>query len=172
MLRWKHLLRTVPKPPVPPMLLPLIWTFLINYLILFVVSYAIVEFAQSYFYDEVTPARTVKVAFGSLILAGVLTWTKSNFATMFTNDIKWTILQAIVWFGVFVLVYRFQPWHGGALALAAMLLICGTATMVVDSMLTPRNMNVLDTTKPVNKPPRRPTYGAPKGAVEPPPAAK
>jgi len=91
----------------------------------------------------------------------MLTWTRSNYATMFTDDIMWTVLQAIVWFGVFVLIFRFQPWHGGGLAIAAMLLLAGTATLVVDSMLRPRTApQAID--RPVNKPIRRPTYGAPQ----------
>ena len=149
----------------------LIFPFLIYYLLLFVACYILVEYGQNYFYDEVTPGAGLKVAGGTLILAALLTWTRSNYATMFTDDFMWTALQAIVWFGVFVLVFRFQPWHGGGLALAAMLLLAGTATIAVDSMLRPRPAErAID--RPVNKPVRRPAYGSgvpvnPAGAPAP-----
>ncbi len=154
----------------------LIVPFAIYYLFLFVISYVIVEYGQNYLYDEVTPGAGLKVALGALILAVTLTWTRSNFATMFTDHFIWTVLQAIVWFAVFVLVFRFQPWHGGGLALATMLIAAGTCTLVVDSMLTPRSTQRINTSKPANKPVRRPAYGNaapdPKAAPEPAPAAK
>ncbi len=139
----------------------LIWPFLIYYLLLFVACYIIVEYGQVYLYDEATPGRGAKVALGALILAAMLTWTRSNYATMFTDDFLWTALQAIVWFAVFVLVFRFHPWHGGGLGLAAMLLITGTATIAVDSMLAPKSTQRIDT-RAVIKPIRRPAYAAPQ----------
>jgi len=142
----------------------LIFPFLIYYLLMFVACYILMEYGQNYFYDEVTPGAGLKVAAGSLILAAMLTWTRSNYATMFTDEIMWTALQAIVWFAVFVLVFRFQPWHGGGLGLAAMLLLAGTSTIVVDSMLRPRSaQQAVD--RPVNKPIRRPAYGSPLPAA-------
>src|SRR5689334_15079051 len=75
----------VRRPPhwCPPM--TAIWTFVIYYLILFAASYVIVEFGQNYFYDEATPGMGYKVALGALIMAAMLTWTRSDFATMFTS---------------------------------------------------------------------------------------
>ena len=34
-----------------------------------------------------------------------------SFESMFTTNIVWTVLQGIVWFGVFILIYQFHPWH-------------------------------------------------------------
>ena len=152
------------------MLLAYVWPFLVYYLILFVVCYIVVEYGQNYFYDEVTPGVASKVALGTLILAGILTATRSNFATMFTEGIAPTVLLAIAWVGVFILVYRFQPWHGFGLAIATMLIFAGMSTLVVDSMLSPKPAGRIDTTVET-KPIRRPVYGAPAPSkVETPPA--
>ena len=146
-----------------------VWPFLIYYLILFAVSYIVVEYGQNYFYDEVTPGVSVKVGLGTLILAAILTGTRTNFATMFTADIASTVLLAIAWVGVFILIYRFQPWHGLGLAIATLLIFAGMSTLAVDSMLSPKPAGRIDTTIE-NKPTRRPAYGAPsppKAAVPP-----
>ena len=115
-----------------------VWSFLIYSLILFVVSYILVEYGQKYLYDEVPPYVALKVGLGALIMAAILTWTKSSFETMFTFDLYKTVLLAMVWVGVFVLVYRFQPIHGAALALVAALLIPGLATIAVQGVTTKR----------------------------------
>ncbi|WP_435010679.1 hypothetical protein P12x_001958 [Tundrisphaera lichenicola] len=151
-------------------MMTLIWTFLISYLILFVVCYVVVEFGQNFFYDEVTPSSGLKVTLGAFLLAVMLTWTRSNFATMFTSEIGPTALQAILWSGVFILIFRFHPWHGFALAIATMILFTGITTIAVDSLLAPKTADRIDTTETI-KPIRRPAYGAPKPA-NPPPAAK
>ena len=137
------------------------WPFLIYYLILFVVSYIVVEYGQSYFYDEVTPGVTWKVALGTLPIAGFMAWSRSNFATMFTEQFAPTFFLAIIWVGVFILVYRFQPWHGLGLGIATLLIFAGMSSLVVDSMLSPRPPGRLDTSIE-NKPIRRPSYGAPQ----------
>ncbi len=149
----------------------LIWTFLISYLILFVICYIVAEFGQTYFYDEATPGVGLKVALGALILAAMLTWTRSNFATMFTSDLAFTALQAIVWAGVFILIFRFQPWHGFGLSLATMLIVTGTITIGVDSMLAPKSTARIDITR-TNKPIRRPAFGSPTATPTPGPAPK
>ena len=141
----------------------LIWTFLISYLILFVICYIVAEFGQTYFYDEATPGVGLKVALGALILAAMLTWTRSNFATMFTSDLAFTALQAIVWAGVFILIFRFQPWHGFGFGVATMLVLVGLSTIAVDSLtVRTRSGDRIDTSVPVRPPPRRPSYSAPK----------
>ena len=56
---------------------------------------------------------------------------------MFTTNIIWTVFQAIVWFGVFTLIFQFHPWHALGLGILTMLLVSGLATMGVDSMLKP-----------------------------------
>ena len=142
------------------MLLGYVWPFLIYYLIIFVVSYIVMEYGQNYFYDEVTSGAGAKVALGTLILAGFLTATRSNFATMFTDNLPSTVFLAIAWVGVFILIYRFQPWHGFGLAIATLLIFAGMSTLVVDSMLSPRPAGRIDTAVE-NKPVRRPAYGAP-----------
>src|SRR6185312_3683220 len=121
-------------------LLGYLWPFLIYYVILFVVCYIVVEYGQNYLYDEVTPGVASKVALGTLILATILTWTRSNFADMFTSDLPRTVLLSIVWVGVFILVYRFHPWHGFGLAIATLLIFAGMSTLAVDSMLSPSSL--------------------------------
>jgi hypothetical protein len=148
------------------MLVGYVWPFLIYYLLIFVVSYIVVDYGQYYFYDEVTASAPAKVALGALILAAILTKTHSNFATMFTSDIASTVILAIAWSGVFILIYRFQPWHGFGLAMATLLIFAGMATLVVDSMLTPRSTQRYDTTKEY-KPVRGPASGV---TIQPKPA--
>src|SRR4051794_14599555 len=119
----------------------MIWPLLIYWLGGFVGCYVVVEFGQDQLYDEVTPHVGLKVAGGSLLLAILLTALKyygvpASYLTMFTDNIIWTLLQAIVWTGVFILVFRFHPWHGLGLGLATMLLVSGLATMGVDSLLS------------------------------------
>jgi hypothetical protein len=139
------------------MLLTLILSFLIYAVILFVVSYIVVEYGQNYLYSEITQGAPLKVGVGAVILAAMLTWLKPGFATMFTSDIRWTVLLAIVWSGVFILVYRFQPWHGFGLAIATLLIFAGLSTLVVDSLTAARPAGRIDDVdKPVQKI-RRPT---------------
>lgn len=115
----------------------IIWPLLIYWLAMFISCYTIVEVGQDFFYDEVTPHAGLKVAAGSLILAALLTWFRPSFDTMFTADLPWTVLQGIVWFGVFTLIFQFHPTHALAIGTVALLLIPGVATMGVDSMTKP-----------------------------------
>src|SRR6185312_10011967 len=85
----------------------LIWPLLIYWLVLFVACFVVVEFGHDQLYDEVTPHAGLKVAGGSLILAILLTTLKwaerpASFESMFTTNIHWTLLQAIVWAGIFI----------------------------------------------------------------------
>ena len=80
----------------------ILWPLLIYWLVLFVLCYIVVEVAQDQFYDAVTPKSGLKVAAGTLIFAGLATWLRPSLATMFTEDLAWTVLQAIVWFVVFI----------------------------------------------------------------------
>ena len=108
------------------------------------------------------------MALGALILAAMLTWTRSNFATMFTPRSPSTVLLAIVWSGVFILIYRFQPWHGFGLAMATLLIFAGMTTMVVDSMLSPQAAPAGSTRPRGHKPIRRARSGpAPPPARSP-----
>ncbi|WP_406695430.1 hypothetical protein V5E97_30845 [Singulisphaera sp. Ch08] len=115
----------------------IIWPLLIYWLAMFIASYMIVEFGQDFFYDEVTPRAGLKVGLGSFLLAALLTWLRPSYDTMFTSDLPWTVLQAIVWFAVFTLIYQFHPQHALAIGTVALLLIPGVATMGVQSLMTP-----------------------------------
>jgi hypothetical protein len=146
-----------------------VWPFLIYFVILFTICYIVVEYGQNYFYDEVTPAAGFKVALGALILAAILTRTRSNFATMFTENIASTLVLAIAWAGVFILIFRFHPWHGFGLAMATLLIFAGMSTLVVDSMLSPKPAGRMDTEKKYETI-RRPASGVTIPAPAPPPA--
>jgi hypothetical protein len=115
----------------------ILWPFLIYWLVMFVLSYIAVEVGQDQLYDEATPRAGLKVAAGSFILAAMLTYFRPTFDTMFTAGIAWTVLQALVWCGVFIFIYQFHPWHALAIALPLMLITSGFATMGVESVLTP-----------------------------------
>jgi hypothetical protein len=153
------------------MLTGYVFPFLIYFLIQFVVCYIVVEYGQNYFYDEVTPAAAGKVTLGASILAGILTYTHSSFDSMFTSSITSTVFLAIAWSGVFILIYRFQPWHGFGLAMATLLIFAGMSTLVVDSMLSPKPAGRIDTNVE-HKPIRRPASGitVPTPAPAQPPA--
>ncbi len=136
--------------------------FIIYWLVVFVVCYAVSEYAQRFLYDETTPWLGAKIGAGSFALAALLTYTRSSFDTMFTDKIGWTVLQAIVWFLVFMFVFRFHPLHAATIGVTTMLLIAGPATMAVQSFRGEVKVEP-DTklTKPV-KPLRRPLQTAPK----------
>ena len=119
----------------------IIWVLLIYWLVVFVGCYVVVEFGQDQLYDEVTPHVGLKVAGGSLLLAILLTTLRAYglpaaYESMFTVNIVWTLLQGLVWFGVFTLIFQFHPWHALGLGLATMLLVTGMATMGVESLMS------------------------------------
>ena len=120
----------------------LIGTLLIYWLVMFVACFVVVEVGHDQLYDEVTPHAGLKVAGGSLLIAILLTVLKrydlpASYEAMFTTNIAWTVLQGIVWFAVFTLIFQFHPWHALGLGLVTMLLVTGLATMGVDSVLAP-----------------------------------
>jgi hypothetical protein len=108
--------------------------FLVYWLVLYVACYVILEFGQSYLYDEVTPGMPWKVAVGTLIFALLLTWRRTSFDSLFTTDLPMSALQAIVWFVVFTLVFRFHPQHAVGIALVAFFILSGAATLAINSM--------------------------------------
>ena len=119
----------------------IIWTLLIYWLVLFVACFVVVEVGHDQLYDEVTPHAGLKVAGGSLLIAILLTWLKAkdlpaSYESMFTTNFAWTLLQGIVWFGVFTLIFQFHPWHALGVGIVTMLLVSGMATMGVDSVLS------------------------------------
>jgi hypothetical protein len=133
----------------------------IYWLVLFVACYVVIEIGQDQLYDEVTPRSGLKVLAGSFLLAALLTALRkyghpASFESMFTTNIAWTLLQGVVWFGVFTLIYQFHPWHALGLGIATMLVVSGLATMGVDSILAPSRATVAATrpfvpTEPVRK---------------------
>ena len=139
----------------------IIWALLIYWLVLFVACFVVVEIGHDQLYDEVTPHAGLKVAGGSLLIAILLTALKAydkqaSFQTMFTDNIIWTLLQAIVWAGVFVLIFQFHPWHGLGIGLVTMLLVTGLATMGVESLLakpvaTTQTIRSINSNQPVRQ---------------------
>jgi len=118
----------------------LVWPFLIYWLVLFVACFVVVEIGQDQLYDEVTPRAGLKVAAGSLVIAVLMTALRAkgfaaSFDSMFTSNIASTLLQGVVWFVVFTLIFQFHPWHALGLGVVTMLLVSGLATMGVDSIL-------------------------------------
>jgi hypothetical protein len=122
-------------------MLSLIWPLLIYWLVMFVACFVVVEIGQDQLYDEVTPRAGLKVAAGSLLIAVLLTALRAygfaaSFESMFTSNIAWTLLQGVVWFAVFTLIFQFHPWHALGLGIATMLMVSGLATMGVESILS------------------------------------
>jgi len=118
----------------------IIWPFLIYWLVMFVACFIVVEIGQDQLYDEVTPHAGLKVLAGSLLIAALLTALRAygfaaSFESMFTANIGWTLLQGVVWFVVFTLIFQFHPWHALGLGIATMLMVSGLATMGVESLL-------------------------------------
>lgn len=146
----------------------MILAFLLYTFIAFVVSYILVEYGQKYLYDEATPYLALKVLAGALVMGALMTWRRSSFDTMFTADLPYTALMAIAWAGVFILIFRFQPVHGAMFAVATVLLLPGMATIVVQSVTTPRP-NPATVPRTTSKPIRK-AIGTPPPA--PAPAAK
>jgi hypothetical protein len=137
-----------------------IWALLIYWLVVFVGCYVVVEIGQDQLYDQVTPHVGLKVAGGSFLLALVLAtfYAKGlpvSYESMFTTGIMWTVLQAIIWFGVFTLIFQFHPWHALGLGILTMLMISGLATMGVDSVLKPTPATASTPAAAVNKPVRQ-----------------
>jgi hypothetical protein len=122
-------------------MLALVWPFLIYWLVIFVACFVVVEIGQDQLYDEVTPRVGLKVAGGSALIAILLTTLRyygvaASFESMFTSNIAWTLLQGVVWFGVFTLIFQFHPWHAVGIGTATMLMVSGLATMGVESVLS------------------------------------
>jgi hypothetical protein len=122
-------------------MMAIIWPFLIYWLVIFVACFVVVEVAQDQLYDEVTPRAGLKVTSASALIAMLLTALRhygapASFESMFTTNIAWTMLQGVVWFGVFTLILQFHPWHALGLGIATMFMVSGLATMGVESILS------------------------------------
>jgi hypothetical protein len=104
--------------------------------------------------EEPTPPAAWRIALGSLLIAILLTTLRAkglaaSFESMFTSNIAWTVLQGLVWFGVFLLLFQFHPWHALGVGLATMLLVTGLATMGVESLLA-KPVPTTQSTRPLN----------------------
>ncbi|MDB5348868.1 MAG: hypothetical protein JWN86_115 [Planctomycetota bacterium] len=142
----------------------LLGPFLIYWLILFVACLAVIEFGQSYLYDESTPSAGLKAALGSAIFAVILTWSRPEYHTMFTANLGKTVVLAVVAFAVFTLVFRFQPWHALPIGLITVLLVSGLGTMGIESFAN-RNRPLSATVKNPGKPIRHSTTTLPTRTI-------
>jgi hypothetical protein len=155
----------------------LIGTLAIYWLVMFVACFVVVEVGHDQLYDEVTPHAGLKVAGGSLIIAVLLTVLKyynlpASYESMFTTNIAFTVLQGLVWFGVFTLIFQFHPWHALGLGLVTMLLVTGLATMGVDSVLSPSAATPAAARATVSSQPVRQSLAPAGAAPTSPPAPK
>ncbi|WZO96802.1 hypothetical protein EP7_003807 [Isosphaeraceae bacterium EP7] len=112
--------------------------FALYWFMFFVASFFVIELAQRQFYDEVTPSAGLKVTAGSFIMAALAMWARPSYETMYTAELHWTALQAIVWFLIFVFIYQFHPLHALIVSLATLLLIPGAATIAAESLTRAR----------------------------------
>lgn len=110
-----------------------LWTFLIYFVIFYVALYVISEFAQNYFYDELTPKAWLKVATAAAVLAGLLTWRDPVLVDMFTSRIGETALLAIVGFVLFALALRFHPQHAAMIGPVAVVFLAAVTALAVES---------------------------------------
>jgi hypothetical protein len=137
------------------------FVFLVYWLILFVICYVVSDYSQKFLYDESTPYIGLKIAGGTFLMAILMAWFKPSFDSMFTTQLHWTLLQAIVWVAVFILVFRFHPTHAAAIGLGTFVVTSGLATIGVESLMgnTPEARRV--DVAPVVKPLRKPAYPTP-----------
>jgi hypothetical protein len=143
-----------------------VWALLIYWLVYFVACYFVLEKTQDLLYDEVTPHSGLKVAGGTLLLAALAARFQSSFLTMFTSDIGWTVLQAIVWFLVFTFVFQFHPPHALGLSLVTMVLVSGLASLGVESLMKPSRTVSPAQARPTSEPRRGSLNALPKAATE------
>ncbi len=142
---------------------------LIYWLVVFVLCYIVVEVGQDQLYDEVTPRVGLKVALGSLLLAMLLTWLRPSLDRMLTSELASTVLLALAGFGVFTVVFQFQPQHAAWIGALTMLLSSGMATLGVDSLTKPRPVVAAARPAEQAKPIRRSlSPAAPTKAANPP----
>jgi hypothetical protein len=135
--------------------------FLVYWLILFVFCFIVSDYSQKFLYDEATPYLGLKIAGGTFLMAILMARFKPSYDTMFTSNIHWTLLQAMIWTAIFIFVFRFHPKHAVALALGTFLVIGGMATIGVNSMMgeTPAETHVQRAVPA--KPLRKPAYPSP-----------
>jgi hypothetical protein len=151
----------------------LIVPFLIYWLALFVTTYITVEYGQNWLYDEPTPHFPIKVAVGTFALAALMTVLPLEYATMFTTSKHWLLLQAVVWFVVFTLLFQFHPPHAFVIAVVMILTIPGLASMAIGSLRESRRPTPVATPTVAPLGPRPTGGGAPPAkAITPPEQAR
>lgn len=125
----------------------MVWilVFLMYWLVLFVGCYVVVEFGQTYYYEEKTPGAALKVAGATLILALLYTrysWLQNPPAThvgtwhdqIFTTTAAWLVVVSILAFVLFTLVLQFYPQHAVFLGPLTVLIVGGMAFMAADNI--------------------------------------
>ena len=122
--------------------------FLIYWLVLFVACYIVVEYGQTYYYDEKTSGAALRVAGGTLILAvlwarrsalqlGSATRVETWFDRIFTTEAAWLLLVSIVAFVIFTLLLQFHPRHAVFLGPATVLIVGYMASLAADNLAQP-----------------------------------
>jgi hypothetical protein len=144
-----------------------IFVFLVYWVILFVVCFIVSEYSQKFLYDEATPMLGWKVAGGTFLMALLLARFRTSYDTMFTSEIHWTLLQAIIWVVLFAFLFRFHFLHAAAIGLGTFVVVSGLASIGVDSLMgnTPEAARV-QIARPA-KPLRKPAYVGPAPATTP-----
>jgi hypothetical protein len=133
----------------------IVWPLLIYWLVFFVACYAACEVGQDFFYDEVNANVGIRSFAGSFLLAAMATWIKPSFETIFTANVAWTVLNGLVWVGVFMFILEFHPWHALGLGLVIMVLVSGLATMGVESLTKSTPRLAPARSRPSNQPVRK-----------------
>lgn len=110
-----------------------VWSLLIYWVVFFVALYVVAEFAQNYFYDELTPRAGLKVAWASLVLATLLAWRHPTMIDMFTSRFGETLMLGIVGFVLFTLALRFHPPHALLLGPATVVLVAALVSLAIES---------------------------------------
>ena len=157
-----------------------LWAFLVYWLVLFVACYVVVEYGQTYYYEEKTSGAGLRVAGASLILA--ILWTRRSvlqntpravvtwYDQVFTTDAAWLLMIAIVSFVLFTLLLQFHPQHAVYLGPLTVLLIGAMASMAAASMARAGGAVPLEIRVPA-KPVRKAVGGVPPVASPEAPAA-
>jgi hypothetical protein len=150
--------------------------FLIYWLVLFVACYTVVEYGQTYYYEEKTAGAALRVAGGSLILA--ILWTRRSvlqvfpprverwYDQFFTADIAaWLLLIAIVSFVIFTLLFQFHPRHAVYLGPLTVLIVGGMASIAAASIARPGGTPPPEIRVP-SKPVRKAAGGVPPAVTK------
>jgi hypothetical protein len=116
----------------------LLLTFGTYFVVLFAACFAVIEFGQTYLYDEKLARSGLRCLVGALILAAVHTYMRPSFDTMFTSRLPWTLLLGVIWFVVFLFVFQFHPPHALLIGVVTMIIAGGMAQMAADSLTSTR----------------------------------